>query len=114
MRVAALNPKDVMLRKGRFRVLSGARFPKSVGLEFAGEIVDLEINRMTMSDSGREDLVVIIPERSRRIVLPERRPPSFSNQASCAGTPSIAGARHIPLWKGRNSQALTYTQNCRP
>ena len=41
VQAAALNPKDVMLRKGRFRVLSGARFPKIVGLDFAGEIVDL-------------------------------------------------------------------------
>jgi NADPH:quinone reductase-like Zn-dependent oxidoreductase len=39
VRAAALNPKDVMLRKGRFRLLSGARFPKIVGLDFAGEIV---------------------------------------------------------------------------
>jgi NADPH:quinone reductase-like Zn-dependent oxidoreductase len=38
IRAAALNPKDVMVRKGRFRLLSGARFPKLVGLDFAGEI----------------------------------------------------------------------------
>jgi NADPH:quinone reductase-like Zn-dependent oxidoreductase len=39
IRAAALNPKDVMVRKGRFRLLSGARFPKIVGLDFAGEVV---------------------------------------------------------------------------
>ncbi len=41
VRAAALNPKDALLRKGRFRALSGARFPKIVGLDFAGEIVEL-------------------------------------------------------------------------
>jgi NADPH:quinone reductase-like Zn-dependent oxidoreductase len=39
VRAAALNPKDVLVRKGRFRLLSGWRFPKGVGLDFAGEAV---------------------------------------------------------------------------
>jgi NADPH:quinone reductase-like Zn-dependent oxidoreductase len=37
VRAAALNPKDSFVRKGRFRALSGARFPKRVGVDFAGE-----------------------------------------------------------------------------
>lgn len=41
VRAAALNPKDVMLRQGRYRVFSGNHFPKIVGLDFAGEIVEL-------------------------------------------------------------------------
>lgn len=36
---AALNPKDILVRKGKFRWLSGRRFPKLVGLDFAGEVV---------------------------------------------------------------------------
>lgn len=39
VRAAALNPKDVFTLKGRFRFLSGYRFPKIVGLDFAGEVV---------------------------------------------------------------------------
>jgi NADPH:quinone reductase-like Zn-dependent oxidoreductase len=39
VRAAALNPKDVFTLKGRFRFLSGRRFPKIVGLDFAGEVV---------------------------------------------------------------------------
>lgn len=35
---AALNPKDSFVRKGRFRALSGRRFPKYVGCDFAGEV----------------------------------------------------------------------------
>ncbi|HKC58944.1 MAG TPA: NAD(P)-dependent alcohol dehydrogenase [Myxococcales bacterium] len=35
---AALNPKDALFRKGRFRLISGRRFPKWCGLDFAGEV----------------------------------------------------------------------------
>jgi len=40
VRAAALNPKDALVRKGRYRLLSGSRFPKQCGLDFAGEIID--------------------------------------------------------------------------
>ena len=33
---AALNPKDALVRKGKFKVLSGRRFPKHCGVDFAG------------------------------------------------------------------------------
>ena len=35
---AALNPKDALYRKGKFRIVSGRRFPKFTGLDFAGEV----------------------------------------------------------------------------
>jgi len=35
---AALNPKDSLFRKGRFRLISGGRFPKWCGLDFSGEV----------------------------------------------------------------------------
>lgn len=38
VRAAALNPKDVLLRKGRMRWLGGARFPRTMGYDFAGEV----------------------------------------------------------------------------
>ena len=38
VRRAALNPKDVLVRKGKFRILSGRNFPKQSGLDFAGEV----------------------------------------------------------------------------
>ncbi|HJK97721.1 MAG TPA: NAD(P)-dependent alcohol dehydrogenase [Polyangiaceae bacterium LLY-WYZ-14_1] len=39
VRAAALNPKDVLVRSGKFRWLGGSRFPKGTGLDFAGEVV---------------------------------------------------------------------------
>lgn len=37
---AALNPKDSFVRKGRFRIVSGRSFPKRVGADVAGEVVE--------------------------------------------------------------------------
>ena len=39
VRAAALNPKDVLVRKGKFPVIAGLRFPKAMGYDWAGEIV---------------------------------------------------------------------------
>ena len=35
---AALNPKDAVFRRGRYRILSGSRFPKRCGVDFAGVV----------------------------------------------------------------------------
>jgi NADPH:quinone reductase-like Zn-dependent oxidoreductase len=35
---AALNPKDVVFRKGRYKLLSGSRFPKRCGVDFSGVV----------------------------------------------------------------------------
>ena len=47
---AALNPKDALFRKGRFRLFSGARFPKSCGLDFAGEIAASNLPGLRVGD----------------------------------------------------------------
>ena len=39
VRCAALNPKDAIFRRGRFATISGRRFPKFCGLDFAGSVV---------------------------------------------------------------------------
>lgn len=41
VRAAALNPKDVIVRSGKFRLLSGRRFPKRVGFDWSGEIAEV-------------------------------------------------------------------------
>lgn len=38
---SALNPKDIMLRSGKFRLFSGARFPRRTGFDWAGEVVEV-------------------------------------------------------------------------
>ena len=39
VRFAALNPKDALFRKGKFRQVSGRRFPKGCGLDFSGTVL---------------------------------------------------------------------------
>lgn len=41
VRAAALNPKDILVRKGKFRWLSGKRFPRGTGYDWAGEVLAL-------------------------------------------------------------------------
>jgi NADPH:quinone reductase-like Zn-dependent oxidoreductase len=41
VRAAALNPKDVYFRRGLYRALSGARFPKLLGYDVAGEVSEV-------------------------------------------------------------------------
>ncbi|HEX8908038.1 MAG TPA: NAD(P)-dependent alcohol dehydrogenase [Anaeromyxobacteraceae bacterium] len=41
VRAAALNPKDVLVRSGKFSLLSGHRFPKRVGFDWAGEVAEV-------------------------------------------------------------------------
>jgi NADPH:quinone reductase-like Zn-dependent oxidoreductase len=38
VQAAALNPKDVLLRKGKFAALSGRRFPKQLGHDLVGRV----------------------------------------------------------------------------
>jgi NADPH:quinone reductase-like Zn-dependent oxidoreductase len=37
---AALNPKDALFRSGRFKIVSGRRFPKQCGLDVAGVVLE--------------------------------------------------------------------------
>jgi NADPH:quinone reductase-like Zn-dependent oxidoreductase len=39
VRAAALNPKDVLTRAGKYRWLAGPRFPKQLGYDWAGQAV---------------------------------------------------------------------------
>jgi len=47
VRRAALNPKDALFRKGRFRAISGGRFPKQCGLDFAGVVLESRSRHFT-------------------------------------------------------------------
>ena len=37
---AALNPKDVLVRKGKYKVLTGRNFPRLLGYDYAGQVVE--------------------------------------------------------------------------
>ena len=38
VKAAALNPKDILVRKGKFKQLTGRKFPQGIGYDFAGII----------------------------------------------------------------------------
>jgi len=35
---AGLNPKDILIRKGKFKRLSGKKFPQGIGFDFSGTV----------------------------------------------------------------------------
>jgi NADPH:quinone reductase-like Zn-dependent oxidoreductase len=41
IRAAGVNPKDCLVRKGKFRWFTGRRFPMGCGHDFAGEVLEL-------------------------------------------------------------------------
>lgn len=43
---SSVNPKDVLVRKGRFKHLAGSRFPKGTGYDFAGIVIDSQAEDM--------------------------------------------------------------------
>jgi NADPH:quinone reductase-like Zn-dependent oxidoreductase len=53
VRAAALNPKDVLVRSGKFRALSGRRFPRQMGYDLAGEVCALgrSVNSLREGDA---------------------------------------------------------------
>ena len=40
VKAAGLNPKDILIRKGRFKLFSGRKFPQQTGFDFAGMVVE--------------------------------------------------------------------------
>jgi len=44
---AALNPKDALTRRGKFRRLSGNTFPKRIGMDLAGVVLESKSSRFT-------------------------------------------------------------------
>ncbi|HVH45111.1 MAG TPA: NAD(P)-dependent alcohol dehydrogenase [Labilithrix sp.] len=37
---AALNPKDCLVRKGKYKIITGNRFPRLLGYDYAGEVIE--------------------------------------------------------------------------
>jgi NADPH:quinone reductase-like Zn-dependent oxidoreductase len=52
VRAAALNPKDILVRKGKYRFFSGRKFPQRVGYDWAGEAI--KIGTKTKFESGQK------------------------------------------------------------
>lgn len=50
VKAAALNPKDILVRKGKFKQLSGRKFPQGIGYDFAGTIENGNSNPFKKGD----------------------------------------------------------------
>lgn len=103
VRAAALNPKDALVRKGRFSRLSGRTFPKRVAVDFAGE-----------TDSGEPVFGVLEEVRYLRGALAEEL---VCERRECARMPtglSFEEAAALPLCSLTALQALRDLAHVRP
>src|SRR5262249_2495837 len=74
--VAALNPKDALFRKGKFKLLSGRRFSKHCGVDFAG-VVEAPYGDLRVGDAvfgalselryGRGTLAELVAPRAAEV-----------------------------------------------
>lgn len=51
VKAAAVNPKDTFIRKGRFTRFTGNQFPKQVGFDFAGDVVETHSKDYQIGDA---------------------------------------------------------------
>ena len=47
---AGLNPKDILIRKGKFKQLTGSKFPQAIGFDFSGIIEESNSNKFAKDD----------------------------------------------------------------
>ena len=47
---AGLNPKDVLIRKGKFKRLTGSKFPQQIGFDFAGIVLNPNNSKFIKGD----------------------------------------------------------------
>ncbi|PJF21509.1 MAG: zinc-binding alcohol dehydrogenase [Phototrophicales bacterium] len=52
VRFAAANPKDTFIRKGRFKLLTGWRFPLQLGSDLCGDVIEVghQVNHIRVGD----------------------------------------------------------------
>ena len=48
---AGLNPKDILIRKGKFKQLTGSKFPQAIGFDFSGIIEESNSKRFSIGES---------------------------------------------------------------
>jgi NADPH:quinone reductase-like Zn-dependent oxidoreductase len=102
---AALNPKDVVLRGGKFRALSGAGFPKQLGLDLAGRVIDLGWRVPTAFAAARV-FGFFSGYRARRGSLSELTTISADQVAPIPNQIDVVKAAAIPLAGSTALQAL--------
>ncbi len=61
VRAAAVNPKDTFVRKGRFRLFTGKRFPMQTGYDFAGEIAAVASGSLHLKKDNQSSVCCSAP-----------------------------------------------------
>jgi NADPH:quinone reductase-like Zn-dependent oxidoreductase len=100
---AALNPKDVLVRMGKLRLWSGARFPRQVGWDWAGAVLSVGPG-VTQTKEG--DAVYGMIQSIRAGACAERARVRVSECAPMPKDMSFVEAAAVPLAAQTALQAL--------
>lgn len=105
VRAAALNPKDGLFRRGLYRRISGSRFPKRTGCDWAGEVLSVG-EGVSGWQSGQKAWGTLNEYRFERGSLAEQ---ALTFASECGPLPkelSFEEAAGIPLAAQTSLQAL--------
>jgi NADPH:quinone reductase-like Zn-dependent oxidoreductase len=50
VKAAAVNPKDIFIRKGMYKIFTGTTFPMGVGFDYSGEVVESRNEKFKKGD----------------------------------------------------------------
>jgi NADPH:quinone reductase-like Zn-dependent oxidoreductase len=107
---AAINPIDWKVRNGRLKMVTGKTFPRAMGSDFSGTVIDVGVGvgvtrfkvgdavfgLAQIKDGGALGEAVIAPE-----TFVARKPDSVSfEEAACLGTPGVTA------WNGLVDKAV--------
>jgi NADPH:quinone reductase-like Zn-dependent oxidoreductase len=113
VRAAAFNPKDSFVRKGRFKLVSGRAFPKRVGADFAGEVV--EVGAQVSGIAAGDRVFGMLEEWTyRRGTMAEYVAPRAAEVARMPSALSFEDAAALPLVSLTALQALRDVARARP
>ena len=98
VRAAALNPKDVLVRKGKFALLSGRGFPRQMGYDFAGEVQALGRGVLDLRE-GEGVFGMLNPCRSPALLTRVAQPPSSRGCCPSYGARRPRSRRRGGSWR---------------
>jgi len=103
VRAAAVNPADWRVLAGRWRWITGRRFPRKIGIDFAGTITETgpEVTRFKPGDEVMGSVSYLHNGTFAEYVAAAEsgicRRPSNLSVAECAGIPVVTTTAHLGL-----------------
>jgi NADPH:quinone reductase-like Zn-dependent oxidoreductase len=117
---AAINPIDWKVRNGQLKIVTGKKFPRSLGSDFSGTVIsvgpgvtrfqrgDAVFGSANIKDGGALGETVIAPE-----TFLAKKPASVSfEEAACLGTPGVTAWNGLVDKAGLKAGSRVFVNGC--